>query len=84
MVLSNHRDSTTLQTFSDWKMSLNDDSVFYLNVDDSLVYEGFHSDFGPLNLAMIYRYIDIIRDKFKVSSSAMTRLTYSNVIDQSR
>lgn len=67
MVLSNHREQATLKTFSDWKISLSDDNVFYLNVDESLVYDGFYSDFGPLNLAMIYRYIDIIRDKFKVS-----------------
>lgn len=68
MVLSNNRDPTSLQTFRDWKKSIDGDSVFYLNVDDSLVYDGFFSDFGPLNLAMIYRYIDILRDTFKVSN----------------
>lgn len=67
MVLSNHINSTTLQTFKEWKLSLNCNNVFYLNVDDYLVYDGFYNDFGPLNLAMIYRYIGIVRDKFKVS-----------------
>lgn len=66
MVLSNHKGPTTLQNFKDWKNSLKDNDVFYLNVDDYLVYDGFYSDFGPLNLAMIYRYIGIVRDKFKV------------------
>ncbi|XP_025206218.1 dual specificity protein phosphatase CDC14C isoform X2 [Melanaphis sacchari] len=66
MVLSNHKDPTTLQTFKDWKNSLKDKDVFYLNVDDNLVYDGFYSDFGPLNLAMIYRYIGIVRDKLQV------------------
>jgi len=68
MVLSNHKGPTTLQNFKDWKNSLKDNDVFYLNVDDYLVYDGFYSDFGPLNLAMIYRYIGIVRDKFKVSN----------------
>lgn len=67
MVLSNYKDSTTIQSFKDWKTSLNDNNVFYLNIDDYLIYNGFYSDFGPLNLAMIYRYIGIMRDKFKVS-----------------
>lgn len=67
MVLSNQNDHTTLLNFKDWKNSLNDDNVFYLNIDDELVYDGFYSDFGPLNLAMIYRYIGILRDKIKVS-----------------
>ncbi|XP_060844473.1 dual specificity protein phosphatase CDC14C-like [Rhopalosiphum padi] len=66
MVLSNHKGPTTLQTFKDWKNSLKDNNIFYLNVDDNLVYDGFYSDFGPLNLAMIYRYIGIVRDKLKV------------------
>jgi len=69
MVLCSHKGSTKLQPLKDWKSSLKDNDVFYLNVDNSLVYDGFFSDFGPLNLAMIYRYISIVKDKFKVSTT---------------
>lgn len=31
-------------------------SSFYFNIDTELVYEPFCSDFGPLNLAMTYKY----------------------------
>ncbi|KAI1289883.1 Dual specificity protein phosphatase CDC14A [Halotydeus destructor] len=30
--------------------------ISYVYIDDELNYEGFDSDFGPLNLAMLYRY----------------------------
>lgn len=75
MVLSNYKDSKTIQSFKEWKTSLKEDNVFYLNVDDYLVYNGFYSDFGPLNLAMIYRYISIMRDKLKVSKLVLSYLT---------
>lgn len=74
MVLSNHKDSTTIQSFKDWKNSQNDNNVFYLNVDDNLVYDSFFNDFGPLNLAMIYRYIGIVRDKYNVSKLLICKL----------
>lgn len=69
MIVNNDKDLSTHQSFKDWKSFFNDSSVYYLNVDDNLVYDGFYSDFGPLNLAMIYRYIDIVREQFKVSST---------------
>ncbi|VVC42963.1 Protein-tyrosine phosphatase-like,Dual specificity/tyrosine protein phosphatase, N-terminal [Cinara cedri] len=81
MVLSNYKDSTTIQSFNDWKKSFNDNNVFYLNVDDFLVYDGFYSDFGPLNLAMIYRYIGIMREKFKVYKKLVH---CSNLSDQKK
>lgn len=31
-------------------------SVKFIYIDDELVYEGFDSDFGPLNMAMLYKY----------------------------
>jgi hypothetical protein len=36
-------------------------------VDDELVYENFYADFGPLNLAMLYRYCQKLNKKLKVS-----------------
>lgn len=69
MVLSNNKDSSTLQSFKDWKTSFSDKNVYYLNVDDNLVYDSFFNDFGPMNLAMIYRYIGMLREIFKVSKT---------------
>mmetsp|Transcript_58355 Transcript_58355/g.139121 ORF Transcript_58355/g.139121 Transcript_58355/m.139121 type:complete len:420 (+) Transcript_58355:253-1512(+) len=37
--------------------------IHYFSVDNELVYEPFFSDFGPLNLAMTYRYCKILEDK---------------------
>lgn len=67
ILLSNQKDLTFVQSFKDWKHSVKNNNVFYLNVDENLVYDSFYSDFGPLNLAMVYRYIIIIKDKLKVS-----------------
>jgi len=37
--------------------------VHYFNTDNRLTYEPFYSDFGPLNLSMLYRYCQMMRDK---------------------
>lgn len=68
MVLCNSKDSKKLQSLKEWKTSLKDNNIFYLNVDNFLVYDGFFNDFGPLNLAMIHRFINIVKDKLKVST----------------
>jgi len=38
----------------------------YFCVDDELVYESFYADFGPLNLAMLYRYCCKLNKKTEV------------------
>lgn len=38
----------------------------FFSVDDELVYESFYADFGPLNLAMLYRYSVKLNKKLKV------------------
>ncbi|XP_053558382.1 dual specificity protein phosphatase CDC14B isoform X3 [Bombina bombina] len=37
----------------------------YFSIDDELVYENFYADFGPLNLAMLYRYCCKLNKKVK-------------------
>lgn len=69
MNLNNDKDLSAHQSFKDLKSSFNDSSVYYLNVEDNLVYDSFFNDFGPLNLAMIYRFIGIVQEQFKVSST---------------
>lgn len=41
----------------------------YFCIDDQLVYRNFYSDFGPLNLAMLYRYCHKLNRKLKVKRS---------------
>lgn len=38
----------------------------YFCIDEELVYENFYSDFGPLNLAMLYRYCCGVNQKLQV------------------
>lgn len=39
----------------------------YFSIDDELIYENFYADFGPLNLAMLYRYCMKVEKKLKTS-----------------
>ncbi|XP_057318083.1 dual specificity protein phosphatase CDC14B isoform X2 [Microplitis mediator] len=39
----------------------------YFSIDDELIYENFYADFGPLNLAMLYRYCMKVDKKLKTS-----------------
>ncbi|XP_045426681.1 dual specificity protein phosphatase CDC14B isoform X7 [Pipistrellus kuhlii] len=40
-------------------------NVHYFTIDNELEYENFYADFGPLNLAMLYRYCCKINKKLK-------------------
>ncbi|XP_070352146.1 dual specificity protein phosphatase CDC14B isoform X2 [Equus asinus] len=40
-------------------------NVHYFSIDNELEYENFYADFGPLNLAMVYRYCCKINKKLK-------------------
>ena len=44
----------------------------YFCVDEQLVYRNFYSDFGPLNLAMLYRYCQKLNRKMKVMISSFS------------
>jgi cell division cycle 14 len=37
----------------------------YFSIDDALVYEPFFNDFGPLNIAMVYRYCSTVDEKME-------------------
>jgi hypothetical protein len=49
-------------------------NTHYFSVDDELVYENFYADFGPLNLAMLYRYCQKLNKKLKVSFHFLCRI----------
>ncbi|XP_066102842.1 dual specificity protein phosphatase CDC14A isoform X1 [Saccopteryx bilineata] len=48
-------------------------NIHYFSIDEELVYENFYADFGPLNLAMLYRYCCKLNKKLK------PRNTFKNI-----
>ncbi|XP_075441250.1 dual specificity protein phosphatase CDC14A-like [Ascaphus truei] len=44
-------------------------NTHYFCTDEELVYENFYADFGPLNLALLYRYCCKLNKKLKVSDA---------------
>ncbi|KAL3867636.1 hypothetical protein ACJMK2_040513 [Sinanodonta woodiana] len=53
----------------------------YFCVDDELIYENFYADFGPLNLAMLYRYCCKLNKKLKSFSLAKKRIVHYTSFD---
>lgn len=52
--------------------------------DNELVYEGFFDDFGPLNLAMLYRFVCHLADKMKDRSLADKKIVYYSSMDPNK
>ena len=46
------------------------------STDDELVYCSYNFDFGPLNLAMLYRFCNMLNKKLKTPSLASKRIVY--------
>ncbi|KAK2187515.1 hypothetical protein NP493_163g03012 [Ridgeia piscesae] len=53
----------------------------YFCVDDELVYENFYADFGPLNLAQLYRYCCKLNKKLKSYSLAKKKIVHYTSFD---
>jgi len=53
----------------------------YFCVDDELVYESFYADFGPLNLAMLYRYCCKLNKKLKSFSLSKKKIVHYTSFD---
>lgn len=56
-------------------------NTHYFTVDSDLVYENFYADFGPLNLAMTYRYCCKVNKKLKSFSLAKKRIVHYTTFD---
>lgn len=54
----------TLQTYAKPRSTEN---THYFSIDEELVYENFFADFGPYNLAMLYRYCQKLNKKLQVN-----------------
>ncbi|KAK2895766.1 cell division cycle 14Aa [Channa argus] len=59
-------------------------STHYFSTDEEFVYESFYADFGPLNLAMLYRYCCKINKKLKSFSVSRKKLVHYTGYDQKK
>lgn len=51
-------------------------SCHFFSVDEELVYESFYADFGPLNLAMLFRYCVKLQKKLKSFALAKKKIVH--------
>lgn len=58
--------------------------TYFFSVDDTLKYVNFHLDFGPLNLAMLYRYCILLNDILKVPANASKKIVHYTVMESSK
>ncbi|XP_036128348.1 dual specificity protein phosphatase CDC14A isoform X1 [Molossus molossus] len=57
-------------------------NIHYFSIDEELVYENFYADFGPLNLAMVYRYCCKVNKKLKSYSLSRKKIVHYTCFDQ--
>ncbi|XP_074858829.1 dual specificity protein phosphatase CDC14A isoform X3 [Carettochelys insculpta] len=57
-------------------------NTHYFCTDEELVYENFYSDFGPLNLGMVYRYCCKLNKKLKSFSLSRKKIVHYTTFDQ--
>ncbi|XP_070315588.1 dual specificity protein phosphatase CDC14B isoform X7 [Odocoileus virginianus] len=57
-------------------------NVHYFSIDNELEYENFYADFGPLNLAMVYRYCCKINKKLKAITMMRKKIIHFTGPDQ--
>lgn len=68
----------TLKTTSgNPKSTLN---THYLSIDEEFVYENFYFDFGPLNLAMLYRYCTMLNQRLQVSLAFIFHYCFFGIV----
>ncbi|XP_022235048.1 dual specificity protein phosphatase CDC14A-like [Limulus polyphemus] len=56
-------------------------SIHYFCTEDELTYESFYSDFGPLNLGMLYRYCCKLNKKLKSYSLTKKKIIHYTSCD---
>ncbi|KAG1945793.1 dual specificity protein phosphatase CDC14A [Pimephales promelas] len=57
-------------------------NTHYFSTDEEFVYENFYADFGPLNLAMLYRYCCKLSKKLKSFTLTRKRIVHYTSFDQ--
>lgn len=56
-------------------------NTHYFSIDDELIYENFYSDFGPLNLALLYRYCSKLNKKLHAQTLARKKIVHYTTLD---
>uniref|UniRef100_A0A3Q1IPQ1 Cell division cycle 14A n=1 Tax=Anabas testudineus TaxID=64144 RepID=A0A3Q1IPQ1_ANATE len=59
-------------------------TTHYFSTDDEFMYESFYADFGPLNLAMLYRYCCKLNKKLKSFTMSRKKLIHYTSYDQKK
>ncbi|XP_011156407.1 dual specificity protein phosphatase CDC14AB isoform X4 [Solenopsis invicta] len=59
-------------------------NTHYFSIDNELVYENFYSDFGPLNLAVLYRYCQKVNKKLKGITLSKKKLVHYTTMDSEK
>ncbi|XP_041804770.1 dual specificity protein phosphatase CDC14AB-like isoform X1 [Chelmon rostratus] len=59
-------------------------NTHYFSTDEDFVYESFYADFGPLNLAMLYRYCCKLSKKLKSFTMSRKKLVHYTSYDQKK
>ncbi|GJQ68043.1 putative phosphatase [Trypoxylus dichotomus] len=59
-------------------------TAHYFSIEDQLVYENFYSDFGPLNISMLYHYCMKLNKKLNCVSLENKRIVHTTTSDQQR
>ncbi|XP_062991763.1 dual specificity protein phosphatase CDC14A isoform X1 [Elgaria multicarinata webbii] len=57
-------------------------NTHYFCTDEELVYENFYADFGPLNVALVYRFCCKLNKKLKSFSLSRKKIVYYTSFDQ--
>ncbi|XP_043842494.1 LOW QUALITY PROTEIN: dual specificity protein phosphatase CDC14B-like [Dromiciops gliroides] len=58
------------------------ETTHYFSIDDEFEYENYFEDFGPLNLAMVYRYCSKINKKLKCLKMTRKKIIHFTGPDQ--
>ncbi|XP_040911262.1 cell division cycle 14Aa [Toxotes jaculatrix] len=59
-------------------------NTHYFSTDEEFTYESFYADFGPLNLAMLYRYCCKLNKKLKSFTMSRKKLVHYTSYDQKK
>ncbi|XP_041476246.1 dual specificity protein phosphatase CDC14AB-like isoform X9 [Lytechinus variegatus] len=59
-------------------------NTHYFCIDDELQYENFYADFGPLNLALLYRYCCKLNKKLKSTSLGRKKIVHYTSFDSKK
>ncbi|XP_056148894.1 dual specificity protein phosphatase CDC14AB-like [Lampris incognitus] len=62
----------------------NTSNTHYFSTDEEFLYESFYADFGPLNLAMLYRYCCKLNKKLKSFTMSRKKLVHYTSYDQKK